>query len=167
MLSADVRQCACDITKPESLEARECSLCKAAEQQPVETSVFFLKDSNPRKPNRWLALPRAHYPGGHPLREISPEERTALWTAAIAKAAELWGNGWGLAINGEEQRTQCHTHIHIGKLLDAVETADFTVVASSAEIPLPEGETGLWVHPVAGKLHVHTGQQITETNLLR
>ncbi len=166
-LGADVRNCACDVAKPETLEARECGLCKVAELQPADVFLFLLKDNNPRKPNRWLALPRAHYPGDHPLREMPLEQRTRLWTAAIGKANELWGDSWGLAINGDEQRTQCHAHIHIGKLLDNVETGNFAIVTSAAEIPLPANNTGLWVHPVLGKLHVHTGEQITESNLLR
>ena len=57
---ADVRNCLCDLAKPETLEARECSLCSAAETQPGDQPFFFLKDANPNKPNRWLALPRFH-----------------------------------------------------------------------------------------------------------
>lgn len=164
---ADVRACACDISKPETLEARECSLCTVAEQQPAEPPYFFLKDINPRKANRWLALPRAHYKGGHPLAEMSAAEREAYWTAAMGKAKELFGDSWGLAVNGEESRTQCHGHIHIGKLLEDVETVNVVVVDGATGIPLPEGGTGLWVHPVDGKLHVHTGEQINEFVLQR
>ena len=164
---ADVRGCACDVARPDTLEARECSLCKVAEQQPAEPPFFFLKDTNPRKPNRWLALPRAHYKSGHALAEMSPAERTAYWIAAIAKAKELFGDSWGLAVNGEESRTQCHGHIHIGTLLDDVETANVVIVDGPANIPLPNGGTGLWVHPVDGKLHVHTGEQINEFVLQR
>jgi diadenosine tetraphosphate (Ap4A) HIT family hydrolase len=129
--------------------------------------VFFLKDINPRKPNRWLALPRAHASGLHGLADMSPAQRTELWTAAIEKARSLWGEQWGLAYNGDESRTQCHTHLHIGKLLDGEETSDFVVVADPVEIPVPPDGGGVWVHPVGGKLHVHLGEQITETVLLR
>ena len=101
---ADVRECACDAAHPDTLEARPCSLCKAAELQPPVPGVFFLKDTNPAKPNRVLALPRAHYPGAHSLGQMIAAERTELWTAAIAKAKELWGTEWGLAYNGDERR---------------------------------------------------------------
>jgi hypothetical protein len=41
------------------------------------------------------------------------------------------------------------------------------VVSGPAQIPLPKDDSGLWVHPVGGKLHVHMGEQITETVLFR
>jgi hypothetical protein len=148
------------------MSLRACSLCIEAERHPTTEAVFFLKDINPRKPNRWLALPRAHGPGPHHLHEMSPEQRTALWTAAIAKAKELWGDDWGLAYNGAKVRTQCHGHIHIGKLLKGIETINVITVAGPSKIPAPPHE-GLWVHPVGGRLHVHLGEQLTETTLLK
>src|SRR3954468_21857998 len=84
-LGAELSGCACDVTRPETLEARECSLCKEAELQPPGSAVFFLQDSSPRKPNRWLALPRYHLPGAHPLSGMTPNQRLELWTAAIGK----------------------------------------------------------------------------------
>ena len=165
---ADVARCACDVSNPQTLGGRECALCKEAEAQPPEAPVFFLKDNNPRKPNRWLALPRAHGKGGHGFADMTPAQRTGFWTAAIARARELWGDGWGLAYNGDQARTQCHAHIHIGKLLQGIETDNFVVVSGPDKIPLPKDGTGLWVHPVeGGKLHVHLGEQICETVLLR
>ncbi|HKW99255.1 MAG TPA: hypothetical protein VJN43_16060 [Bryobacteraceae bacterium] len=161
---ADVRNCTCDLAKPESMAARECGLCREAENQPADVAVFFLKDINPRKPNRWLALPRAHV---HQLWEMTPEARLALWNAAIEKARSLWGDQWGLAVNGDERRTQCHAHIHIGKLLDDAENQDFVAVDGPAEIPIPKDGTGFWIHPVNGKLHVHSGEQVTEFVLMR
>jgi diadenosine tetraphosphate (Ap4A) HIT family hydrolase len=158
--------CHCDPAQPETLKARECSLCAEAEKQPSDAGIFFLKDANPRKPNRLLALPRMHTPEHHPLAELPPDLRVRFWTAAIEKAKELWGPDWAVAYNGDGVRTQCHAHIHIGKLLPGVEFGDFVVVNSPAEIVVPPGE-GVWVHPVDGKLHVHTGEQITETVLLR
>ncbi|MBI3684353.1 MAG: hypothetical protein HY235_28600 [Acidobacteria bacterium] len=157
--------CECNPADPATLEARQCSLCTEAEKQ-VSRGVFFLKDSSPRKPNRWLALPSGHLPGQHHLHELSAHERTALWTAAIAKAKELWGEEWGLAYNGPKVRTQCHTHIHMGKLLRMVETRNFITVSGPAQIPAPENE-GIWVHPAGNKLHVHLGEQTTETVLMR
>jgi diadenosine tetraphosphate (Ap4A) HIT family hydrolase len=159
--------CECDLADAAKMTARECGLCREAEKHPTETDVFFLKDINPRKPNRWLALPRRHGPSNHPLSEMTPKERAAFWAAAIGKARELWGDEWGLAINGDGSRTQCHAHLHIGKLLKGVETDNFVAVSSPAQIPVPQDGSGLWVHPVGNKLHVHLNEQITETVLLR
>jgi hypothetical protein len=97
---------------------------------------------------------------------MSPADRTALWTAAIAKAQSLWGDKWGLAYNGLQTRTQCHAHVHIGKLLKGIETGKFIVVSKPSQIPTPPGE-GLWIHPVGSRFHVHLGEQTTETVLLR
>jgi hypothetical protein len=113
-----------------------------------------------------LLLPRAHSDGLHPLPGLPAELRLKLWNAAFEKGKALWGDGWAVAYNGDRVRTQCHTHIHIGKLLPGVEAGTFVVVSSPAEIVVPPGE-GVWIHPVDGKLHVHTGEQITETVLLR
>ena len=44
--------CYCDVAKPETMEARQCSLCKEAEKQPPDVKFFFLKDANPMKANR-------------------------------------------------------------------------------------------------------------------
>lgn len=148
------------------MKARQCSLCNEAEKSSPDAPVFFLKDINPRKPNRWLALPRQHGSGLHHLHELSPEVRTALWTAAIARAKELWGDEWGIAYNGEKVRTQCHAHVHIGKLLKGIETQNFIVISKPSEIPAPPGE-GLWIHPAGNGMHVHLGEQTTETALLR
>lgn len=165
-LSAEV-QCACDPTRPETLKARECSLCAEAERQPADVPVFFLKDANPTKPNRTLAMPRIHSPASHHLADLPADVRLQLWTQAVLKAKELWGDGWGLAYNGDSVRTQCHTHIHIGKLLPGIEAGEFVVVDGPTQIPAPQG-SGVWIHPDStGKLHVHTGEQITETVLLR
>jgi hypothetical protein len=165
---ADISHCACDVANPESMAARECGLCREAEKQPADMLVFLLKDNNPRKPNRWLVLPRGHGKAGDPLASMTAGQRTALWTAAMEKGRELWGDKWGLAYNGDISRTQCHAHVHVGKLLDGIETDNFMVVSGPAQIPTPKDGTGLWVHTIeGGKLHVHTGEQITETVLLR
>jgi diadenosine tetraphosphate (Ap4A) HIT family hydrolase len=158
--------CPCDPAAPETMKIRQCSLCSEAEAQPRDSDIFFLKDINPRKPNRWLALPRAHGSALHHLHDMPLTERTRLWTAAIEKAKSLWGNEWGIAYNGERVRTQCHTHVHIGKLIQGIETTNFKVISHPSEIPAPPGE-GLWLHPAGEKLHVHLGEQTTETVLLR
>lgn len=166
VLRADT-PCACDPAQPDTMKRRECSLCAEAEKQPADQLVFFVKDINPRKANRTLAIPRIHTPGQHPLADLSAEQRTRIWQASIDKAKSLWGESWALAYNGDHVRTQCHSHIHIGKLLPGVETGNFIVVDSAAGIPVPK-EDGFWIHGAeGGKMHVHTGEQITETVLLR
>jgi hypothetical protein len=114
-----------------------------------------------------LALPRLHGAAGHPLSAMTPAQRLALWTAAIEKAKSLWGEEWGLAINSVTSRTQCHTHVHIGKLLKEAETERFLVVDGPADIPAPADDGGVWIHPAGGKLHVHLGEDVTEFVLLR
>jgi hypothetical protein len=159
-------ECFCEASDPKLYETRQCSLCREADKQPAAEPYFFLKDSNPTKPNRWLILPRKHSPGIHPL-SIEPKElQTRIWTAAVQRARSLWGDQWGLAYNGDHVRTQCHAHIHIGKLLPNVETSNFIVVNGPAEIPMVS-EDGLWIHQSGDKLHVHRGEQKTELVLLR
>ncbi len=150
------------------MAVRQCSLCNEAEKQPTEELIFFLKDINPRKPNRWLALPRHHAGGLHHLHDLPKAERTALWTAAIERSKSLWGEDWGVAYNGETVRTQCHTHVHIGKMMKHVENGRFIVVSKPSDIPAPAGE-GVWIHGIdrGNRMHVHLGEQTTETVLMR
>ena len=164
LLSID---CQCDPTQPATMAERQCSLCGVAEKQLLDVRVFIVKDINPRKANRWLALPRAHGAASHHLHEMSAADRTELWTTAIAKARELFGDQWGVAYNGEKVRTQCHTHIHLGRFISAAEQAhDVVIVSHPSQIPAPPG-VGIWIHPVAGKMHVHSGEQTAETILVR
>jgi CDP-diacylglycerol pyrophosphatase len=162
---ADVRSCLCDVAMPNTLEARECSLCKAAEQQPAGADYFYLRDTNPNKPNRWLVLPRFH--GGHPqlLSDMTPEQRTGYWKAAIDKARQTWGEEWGVALNSTEKRSQCHIHIHIGKLLPDMENDKFVVVDGPEGIPVPHGGDGVWVHPVGTRYHAHIEEPAGELKL--
>lgn len=160
--------CACAV-KPELMaHARQCSLCREAEKH-AGAEYFFLKDNNPRKPNRWLILPVSHnHDGPGVLRRMTRAERTRFWKAAIARAKELFGNDWALAVNGDKFRTQCHAHVHIGKFIRAAERdSGFIVVNGPEGIPEPKDGTGFWVHPAGGKLHVHVGEQICETVLVR
>jgi hypothetical protein len=160
-------KCDCDPARPETMQVRQCSLCAEAEKHPPEQGIFFLRDNNPRKPNRWLALPRQHAGANHPLESMPAAERAALWKAAAEKGRELFGDGWGIAYNGSKVRTQCHTHIHIGRLIRApIETGKPLIVTSFDQIPNPNG-AGIWVHPVGRKYHVHVGEQICETVLAR
>jgi len=159
-------QCACDVKISETLKARECSLCAEAEKQPPGSGIFFLTDANPRKPNRTLALPREHSIGLHRVADLPHATQAALWREAIAKAKSLWGENWAIAYNGDRVRTQCHVHVHIGRIIPGVEWGAFLEVSSPSEIPVP-GVDGYWIHPAGSKLHVHTGEQVTETVLLR
>jgi diadenosine tetraphosphate (Ap4A) HIT family hydrolase len=165
---ADIRTCACDIAIPETLEARECGLCKEAERQPADVRFFFLRDISPTKQHRWLAMPRFH--GNHPqlLTEMTPEQRSAYWTAAIGKARELWGEqDWGVALNSTVKRTQCHIHLHIGKLLPDFENDKFVAIDGPSEIPLPKDGDGVWIHPAGNRLHAHTEEPAGELKLER
>ncbi len=166
---ADVSGCACDPSKPETMQVRACSLCREAERHAGEGEFFFLKDNNPRKPHRWLILPLSHkHDGPGMLLDMTAAQRTRLWKAAIARARELWGDEWGVAVNGDKVRTQCHAHIHIGKLLKYVELdRRFITIARVEDIPVPTDGTGMWIHPVGKRLHVHLGEQTCETVLLR
>ena len=165
---ADVRTCLCDVAVPATLEARECGLCKEAEKQPADLEFFFLRDTNPLKLHRWLALPRFH--GEHPqqLTEMTPAQRTGYWSAAIAKAKAEWpADPWGIALNSTFKRSQCHIHLHIGKLIAEAEDDHFVTVDGPANIPVPKDGDGVWIHPVNGKLHVHIEKPDGELKLER
>jgi CDP-diacylglycerol pyrophosphatase len=173
---ADIRGCVCDISDARSAAQRTCNLCAEVAKHSADGPVLFVKDVNPTKPNRWLALPKARtgetrFDGANPLPRMSQAERDAFWSAAIAKARELWGDNWGIAMNGDQARTQCHLHAHIGKLLDEGRDEDDTesgiFVDSVSQIPAPADGTGLWFHPLHNRLHVHTGGQTTEHILAR
>jgi len=156
--------CTCDVTRPETLQARECSLCREAEKQPANVHFFYLKDTNPTKPARWLTLPRAHE---RSIDLLNPELRAELWAAAIQKAKSLFGDEWAVAYNAPSVQTQCHIHLHIGKLIPGVETSQFIVATKIEDIPVPAKGEGIWIHPAGNLFHVHTGEQITETVLER
>jgi CDP-diacylglycerol pyrophosphatase len=165
--TADVRGCDCNLNDPESMQKRECSLCREAEQQPAGVEFFVLRDTNPRKPNRWLVLPRAHLAGAHPLHLLPKSERTRFWAFAIAEAKKRFGpEEWGVAYNGDKVRTQCHLHLHIGRFIPAAENSKFKLVRRIEDFPAP-AEGGVLVHPVKGGYHVLTGEEIMETALVR
>lgn len=143
------------------LEARECSLCREALRQSPDKTISFLKDNNPTTPNRWLALPREHYASINPLAAMTSAERTEVRDAAISQAHDLWGDDWAIAMNGDLSRTQCHPHVHIGKLLPGNESGN-AVLRSKSDFFVD-----LWFHPEGGRLHVHEGAQVNETVLMR
>jgi hypothetical protein len=163
--------CLCDHADAATLESRPCSLCQEAEKHSRPPgdgpAVFFLKDSNPRKPNRTLALPVKHGKGQQDLGDLSPEERLILWKAAMAKAQELWPGAWGLAVNSSTVRTQCHIHIHIGKLIEGVDEATAVTVSGPEQFPVPPPGLGLWIHPVPEGYHVHVDRETAEPVLMR
>jgi diadenosine tetraphosphate (Ap4A) HIT family hydrolase len=165
---AAIDRCGCDPAQPGTLTERTCSLTNEANKQAEGVEIFFLKDANPRKSNRTLALPRRIVPREiHELRHLSAAERNQLWRESIKKAKELWGDNWGVAYNGVNVRTQCHLHVHIGKLLKGVDSGKAIYVRRLEDIPVPKDGTGLWIHPVGNRLKVHLNEQICETVLLR
>jgi diadenosine tetraphosphate (Ap4A) HIT family hydrolase len=165
--SADVRGCDCNLSDPESMKKRECSLCREAENQPAGVEFFVIRDINPRKPNRWLIMPKAHMPGSHPLHLMPRPDRDRLWNFAIAEAKKHFSEGeWGVAYNGDKVRTQCHLHVHAGKFIRAAENSKFKLVRRVEQFPAPS-EGGMLIHPVKNGFHVHTGEDIMETALVR
>ena len=165
--AADVRGCDCNLNDPESMQKRECSLCREADRQPAGVEFFVLRDANPRKPNRWLVLPKAHSPGPHRLQMLSKSDRTRFWTFAIAEAKKRFGaEQWGVAYNGDKVRTQCHLHVHIGRFIEAAENSKFKLVRRIEDFPAP-AEGGVLIHPLRGGYHVLTGEDIMETALVR
>lgn len=165
--AADVSQCACDWSNPEAMKARNCSLSNEARKQPEDVEFFLLKDINPRKPGRWLALPRKPGAGAHDMHHLPHAERTRLWLFAMAEAERLFpGRLWGLAYNGNKVRTQCHLHIHIGKWVPAAHTSNFRLVKRVEDLPAPE-YGGVLLYPVDNGFMVLTGEQTMETALVR
>jgi diadenosine tetraphosphate (Ap4A) HIT family hydrolase len=165
-LRADVRGCTCDLSDPATAQVRGCSLCVEAARHPASERIIVLRDNSPAKPNRWLVVPHAAFDGESPLTRMSEAERLELWNAAISKANEVWGTAWGIAMNGDKSRSQCHLHVHIGKLLDGKEDDNGFYVDDAAQLPAIADGTGLWFHPLNGKLHVHSGEA-TELVLMK
>ncbi len=166
-MAADVRGCNCVLGDPESMQKRECSLCREAESQPAGVEFFVVRDINPHKPDRWLVMPKAHLPGSHPLHLMAKKERDRLWGFALAEAGKRFPQGeWGVAYNGDKVRTQCHLHVHIGKFIPAAENTRFKLVQRLEQFPAPS-EGGVLIHPVKNGYHVHTGEDIMETALVR
>src|SRR5580704_16535984 len=161
---ADIVNCTCDVSRPETLEARQCGLCREAEKQSPSVKVFFLKDANASKPNRWLALPSSHQ---RSIELLSGDQRADLLAAAVQKAKELFGDEWAIAYNAPSVQPQCHVHLHIGKLIPGVETEQFFTATKIEDIPVPPPGEGFWIHPQGNLFHVHSGEQITETVLER
>ena len=160
-----VVRCPCDHARPETLEARVCGLCRTAEEQSAD--FYFLKDINPHKPHRYLALPKAHDGGLQTGFSLAAEQRIRYWQAAIGRAEELYPGGWGLAANGHLFRTQCHAHIHIGPLSPEVQDVGGRLHDDPSGFPDVGPEQGMWVHPKEGRFCVHLDRDLAEVVLVR
>ena len=157
--------CPCDHAKPETLSSRLCSLCRTAEEQ--ESEFYILKDINPRKPNRHLVLPREHGRDLQGPSSMTTNQRARYWRAGIERAKELHGDNWGLASNGNFFRTQCHAHIHIGRLSRLLEHEGGELHRDTGDFPNPGLEHGMWVHARQGQYCVHTDRDLAEVVLVR
>lgn len=160
-----VVDCPCDHSSIETLKPRVCSLCRTAEEQTA--AVYFLKDINPHKPNRYLALPKAHDSGMQSVGTIPEPLRTELWRGAIAKARELYQERWGIAHNSHLFRTQCHAHLHMGPMSPEVEDTNGTLYDDPSEFPGFPPDQGMWVHPQGDRFCVHFDRDLTEIVLIR
>lgn len=140
----------------------ECSLCNEAVRRRPEhgSSTIVIKDRNVCK-GRWLALPQEHRgPCIQTLPTVSPQARRDLGRTAIAKALAEFGPGFGLAINPSAERSQCHLHVHIGRLRPNVAcSAVMASVSSPDEVFAAATDQGVWVHAAGGGYHVHTSER--------
>ncbi len=160
-----VVSCPCDHARTDSLGSRVCSLCQTAETESEE--IYFLRDINPLKPSRYLALPKPHGSGFQSTADLSEELRAKLWSRAAERAEELYPGRWGLAQNSHFFRTQCHAHIHIGPLSPEVDDIGGTLVATAEEVPNVGPEQGIWMHPRKAMFCVHLDRDLAEIVLVR
>ena len=79
---------------------------------------------------------------------------------------EKFGDDWGIAYNSWHVRTQCHLHLHVGRFIRASENSKYKLVRRPEDFPAPV-DVGVMIHPVPGGYHVHSGERIMETMLLR
>ena len=157
--------CPCDHRRPDTFSSRVCSLCGTAEKETGE--IYFLKDINPHKPNRYLALPKDHVSGFQSTAHLSDALRDRLWAKAVERAEELFPGRWGLAQNSHFFRTQCHAHIHIGPLSPEVEDTQGTLYREVSDFPNYGPEKGMWLHPKDGMYCVHFDRDLAEIVLVR
>jgi hypothetical protein len=157
MLRADVRECACDLTRPETASSEMCRLNVAADKRPRYELVFAMQD--PLRATQWLAVPRGKYDGANPLLKMTETERIAMWSLAVQKASEVFGTSWAIAMNGAMTETQCRASVHIGRFLADRENDRGAYIEGIEDLPVNFDARGLWFHPVGGRLHVHTGEE--------
>ena len=160
-----VVDCPCNHAEPSSMDSRVCSLCGTAEREDHE--IYFLKDINPRKPNRYLALPKAHESGFQSTIDLTPELRARLWRRAAERAEELYPGRWGLAQNSHFFRTQCHAHIHIGPLSPEVQDEGGSLYGTVEQFPNVGPGQGMWLHPKNSMYCVHLDRDLAEIVLVR
>lgn len=160
-----VVNCPCDHAHLASMKSRVCSLCRTAEDATEE--IYFLKDINPRKPSRYLALPKAHDHGFQSTIHLARNLRSKLWTRAIQRAEELYPGRWGLAQNSHFFRTQCHAHIHIGPLSPEVVDEGGRLYATVDDMPEVGPAQGIWLHPKEGQYCVHLDRDLAEIVLVK
>ena len=149
------------IPRPETMKARQCGLCREAEKHPLDAKFFFLKDNNPRKPNRWLLLPRAHkHDGPARCRDDRRPSARALWRLAIAAGEAALGRRMGDRLQRRQgphavPRPPAHRQVAQGHRLDR----RFIIVIRAGTSRCPKTAPGSGSTPPAGKLHVHLGEQ--------
>lgn len=153
-----IAPCACDHSRPESLADRNCALCRVVEAR--EGDPLLVKDIDPEKPNRWLALPRRHDAATRQsIADLSEDDRRELAAFSVREAERLFPGRWALAVNPAAERSQCHLHVHLGpRRGDALCTNAGIHVAEPGRIldaMAPDGS--VWAHPEpGGGYHVHT-----------
>ncbi|MDE0102777.1 MAG: hypothetical protein OXN89_10390 [Bryobacterales bacterium] len=160
-----VVDCPCDHTRPESMRERVCSLCGTAER--AQSRVYFLKDINPHKPSRHLALPKAHDAGFQSTAHLPPDLRSDLWRGAAERAEQLYPGAWGVAQNSHYFRTQCHAHLHIGPLSPEVDDTGGQLYYRFEDFPNVGPERGVWMHPKQAGYCVHLDRDLAEIVLVR
>src|SRR5207248_7930890 len=83
----ELLHCECDHSTHAAYDQRNCGLCAEVDKALSSVEVVFVKDNDPKKPNRWLALPREHAAASFQLlSDVPPSRRTELWRQAIARA---------------------------------------------------------------------------------
>jgi hypothetical protein len=155
-----------------------CALCKvvdgfrgqgkgplAADANPLfagdATAPFagavVIRDANPTKSRRFLALPlsEAHpeSSGMQMFRDLPDAQQEALIRTALAAAESLPASAGpvGIAQNGPEgdnRRTQCHIHVHIGRLDPGKDPEDQRLAHAPVEFRLQ----GQWLEKIRGRL---------------
>lgn len=150
--------CDCDHSRPESLADRNCALCRVVEAR--EGGLLLVKDIDPEKPNRWLALPRRHAAATRQsITDLSGDERRELAAFSVREAERLFPGRWALAVNPAAERSQCHLHVHLGPRRDDAlcTNAGIHVGEPGRILDAVASDGSVWAHPEpGGGYHVHT-----------
>ena len=128
-------RCPCDHTIAEILLAYPQAQSLSRKRIPPSGCAFFLCSGH----QPWQAEPMVDSAHGLTIRECRICLDLSLPRSAVnsgwrpsGKLKNCGGRIWGLAVNGDLARSQCHAHVHIGKLLDGVEGNEFLFKAASA-----------------------------------